>query len=85
MKGILKFLDGRFFVPLLVIVLGIIRWGLRAYDIGPKDTSMDVVLIGFFLSVAAVLWILDRDAMRRRRLGGKKSCGAEKQEIINDR
>ncbi len=83
MKRISKFLDGRLFVPLLVIALGIIRWGLRAYDIGPKDTFMDVVLIGFFLSVSAVLWILDRAF--NARTGGKKGRGGEKHGLVNDR
>ena len=67
MKGISKFLDGRFFVPLLVIVLGIIRWGLRTYDIGPKDTFMDVVLIGLFLLLSVALWISDIFLNIRRR------------------
>ncbi len=63
----LKFLDGRFFVPLLVIAYGVILWGLREYGLGPRDTFSDTVLIGFFLLLSGVLWILDILLRLRRR------------------
>lgn len=83
----MKFLDGRFFVPLLVVVLGIIRWVLRAYGIGPQDTYIDVVLAGFFLSVSALLWILDRSCPSRRgqRLGEKGVVSERNRRSINER
>lgn len=80
----MKFLDGRFFVPLLVVVLGIIRWVLRAYGIGPQDTRMDVVLIGFFLFVSVFLWILDR-AWSARRGHGQEVAGEKNRRSSNDR